>query len=139
MEVQYMKGVATRHDPESCVPVREDRRPGFGLGGEALTGERAGQVLSPDIRNLGLPTLCSDAEGNIDYGYPQPQCEQPAKPACLSDRSCSEDDMANFNSELKNYKDCINAFINKVNIDIKCARQRASEAAEAYNEFVKDI
>jgi len=80
-----------------------------------------------------------DAEGNIDYGYPKPQCEQPAKPDCLSDRSCSEDDMAKFSSELDNYKNCINAFINKVKIDVECARQRASEAAEAYNEFVKDI
>ena len=80
-----------------------------------------------------------DAEGNIDYGYPQPQCEQPAKPGCLSDRSCSEDDMANFKSELENYKNCINAFISKVKIDVECARQRASEAAETYNEFVKDI
>ena len=33
MEVQHMKGVATRHGPESCVPVREDSRPGqLGLG-----------------------------------------------------------------------------------------------------------
>ena len=80
-----------------------------------------------------------DAEGNVDYGYPKHQCEQPAKPDCLSDRSCSEDDMANFKSELDNYKTCINAYIDKVKIDIDCAQQRASEAAEAYNEFVKDI
>jgi hypothetical protein len=80
-----------------------------------------------------------DAEGNIDYGYPKVQCEQPAKPGCLSDRSCSEDDMATFRSRLDNYKDCINAYIDKVKIDIDCAQQRASEAAEAYNEFVKDI
>jgi hypothetical protein len=80
-----------------------------------------------------------DAEGNVDYGYPKHQCEQPAKPACLSDRSCSEDDMANFKSELDNYKTCINAYIDKVKIDMDCAQQRASEAAEAYNEFVKDI
>lgn len=80
-----------------------------------------------------------DAEGNLDYGYPKPQCEQPAKPDCLSDRSCSEDDMANFKSELDNYKNCINAYINKIKIDVECARQRASEAAEVYNEFVKDM
>ena len=80
-----------------------------------------------------------DAEGNLDYGYPKNQCEQPAKPACLSDRSCSEDDMATFRSGLDKYKDCINAYIDKVKVDINCARQRASEAAEAYNEFVKDI
>jgi hypothetical protein len=33
------EGVATHIDPESCVVVRKD-------GGEALTGERAGQPLS---------------------------------------------------------------------------------------------
>ncbi len=37
----------------------------LGSGGEALTGVHAGQVSSPDIRNLGLPTLCPYAEGNI--------------------------------------------------------------------------
>ena len=38
-----MKGAATHIDPESCVSVRED-------GGEALTGERAGQPLSRESR-----------------------------------------------------------------------------------------
>ncbi|UCG07586.1 MAG: hypothetical protein JSV83_02745 [Desulfobacterales bacterium] len=80
-----------------------------------------------------------DAEGNLDYGYPKPGCEQPVKPDCLSDRSCSEEDMANFKSELENYKNCINAYIDKVKIDVDCARQRASEAAEEYNIFVKDF
>ncbi|MGD8523569.1 MAG: hypothetical protein PVF56_20640 [Desulfobacterales bacterium] len=80
-----------------------------------------------------------DAEGNISYGYPEPQCEQPAKPDCLSERRCSEDEMAKFESELANYKNCINAYINKVKIDVECARQRASEAAETYNQFVKDL
>ena len=66
MKVQYMKGVATHHGPESCVPVREDRQlEQYELGGEALTGEHAGQVLSPDIRITGLPTPCAYAEGNI--------------------------------------------------------------------------
>jgi hypothetical protein len=80
-----------------------------------------------------------DGEGNLDYGYPKPRCEQPAKPDCLSDRSCSEDDMTNFKAVLEKYKNCINAFIDKVKIDVECARQRASEAADAYNEFVKDL
>ena len=38
-----MEGVATHIGPESCVVVRED-------GGEALTGERAGQPLSRENR-----------------------------------------------------------------------------------------
>ncbi len=47
-------------------PRGQTARP-FGLGGEALTGVHAGQVLSPDIRNPGLPTPCPNAEGNIGW------------------------------------------------------------------------
>jgi RNA-directed DNA polymerase len=39
VEVHCDEGVATRIDPESCTAAREGR-------GEALTGERAGWVLS---------------------------------------------------------------------------------------------
>ena len=39
MQEPYEEGVANQIGPESCAVVRED-------GGEALTGERAGQVLS---------------------------------------------------------------------------------------------
>jgi RNA-directed DNA polymerase len=42
MKVSYGEGLATRTDPESCVAVRKD-------GGEALTGERAGRVLSREM------------------------------------------------------------------------------------------
>jgi hypothetical protein len=44
MKVPYGEGLATRTDSESCVVVRED-------GGEALTGERAGQVFSREIHS----------------------------------------------------------------------------------------
>jgi hypothetical protein len=39
MQESYGEGLATHTGPESCVVVRKD-------GGEALTGERAGQPLS---------------------------------------------------------------------------------------------
>jgi hypothetical protein len=39
MKVPYGEGVATHIGPESCAPAREG-------GGEALTGERTGRVLS---------------------------------------------------------------------------------------------
>jgi hypothetical protein len=42
MKVPYGEGIATRTDPESCIGVRKD-------DGEALTGERAGRVLSREI------------------------------------------------------------------------------------------
>ena len=42
MEVSYGEGVATHTGPESCAVGREAE-------GEALTGERAGRVLSREI------------------------------------------------------------------------------------------
>jgi len=44
MKESYGEGVAIHTGPESCVDVRED-------GGEALTGERAGWVLSREIHD----------------------------------------------------------------------------------------
>ena len=45
MQESYGEGVATHTGPESCAVVRED-------GGEALTGGRAGRVLSREIHTL---------------------------------------------------------------------------------------
>ena len=42
MKVSYSEGVAIHTDPESCTFVRKGE-------GEALTGERAGRVLSREI------------------------------------------------------------------------------------------
>jgi len=42
MEVSYGEGLASHTGPESCADAREGR-------GEALTGERAGRVLSREI------------------------------------------------------------------------------------------
>lgn len=42
MEESHVQGVATRNDPESCATAREGE-------GEALTGARAGQVLSREM------------------------------------------------------------------------------------------
>ena len=51
MKESYGEGVATHAGPESCVDVREG-------GGEALTGARAGRVLSREITHRsGVPTL----------------------------------------------------------------------------------
>ncbi len=92
MKVQYMKGVATHHGPESCVPVREDRQlEQYEPGSEALTGEYAGQVLSPDIRNPGLLTSCPNAEGNIGWRIIASATRNPRGPrpcACV-EASCA--------------------------------------------------
>ena len=61
MEVRHRKGVASRPGPESCVVAREG-------GTEALTGESAGQPLSRVIKQSGVPTLLSEAEGHIVEG-----------------------------------------------------------------------
>ena len=45
MKESYAEGLATHGGPESCVVVREGR-------GEALTGVRAGRVLSRESKSL---------------------------------------------------------------------------------------
>jgi len=57
MREPHVEGLANHDGPESCVDARK------GVG-EALTGERAGEVLSREIKNTGVPTLLSDGEGN---------------------------------------------------------------------------
>jgi len=60
MEVSYEKGVATHLGPESCAGARKD-------AGEALTGESAGEVLSPEIlKTLGSRRHSVLVEGNMD-------------------------------------------------------------------------
>jgi hypothetical protein len=43
MKESYVKGLANHDGPESCTGARK-------LAGEALTGERAGRVLSREMR-----------------------------------------------------------------------------------------
>ncbi len=49
MKALCIEGVATHDDPESCA---DDRK---GVG-EALTGARAGWLLSREINEFGVPT-----------------------------------------------------------------------------------
>ena len=58
MKELYGEGLAIHPGPESCVCSRE-------VAGEALTGESAGQPLSCEIQKSSVPTLLSEAEGNI--------------------------------------------------------------------------
>jgi len=50
MEELYVEGPATHGDPESCVDVPRGC-------GEALIGARAGRVIEPRNRRIGVPTL----------------------------------------------------------------------------------
>jgi hypothetical protein len=58
MKESHRKGVANHPDPESCVASRE-------AAIEALTGARAGRVLSCEIIATRVPTSFCMAEGNI--------------------------------------------------------------------------
>ena len=59
MKESYVKGLANRNGPESCTGARKG-------DGEALTGERAGGVLSREIN------LNRDADLVRRWGRPQP-------------------------------------------------------------------
>ena len=57
MKEPDMEGVASHHGPESCA--------GNGnAAGEALTGVRAGQPLSSEIKRSGVPTVLTRREGH---------------------------------------------------------------------------
>jgi hypothetical protein len=59
MKESYVEGLATHDGPESCAGARK------GVG-EALTGGNAGRVLSREINEIRVPTLLTEAEGNMD-------------------------------------------------------------------------
>jgi hypothetical protein len=54
----HIEGLAIHDDPESCAASRKAVR-------EVLTGAHTGSVLSREIRSTRVPTLLSEAEGNI--------------------------------------------------------------------------
>ena len=55
MKESYGEGLASHTGPESCASGRE-------AAGEALTGVRAGWVLSLETPNSGVPTPCMERE-----------------------------------------------------------------------------
>jgi RNA-directed DNA polymerase len=59
MKESYSEGLAIHTGPESCAHIRE------GVG-EALTGVRAGRVLSREITRSRVPTPWCSAEGHTE-------------------------------------------------------------------------
>jgi hypothetical protein len=59
MKESYSEGIANHTGSESCAHARK------GMG-EALTGVRAGRVLSRENTRSRVPTPWSSAEGNIE-------------------------------------------------------------------------
>lgn len=65
MKVSYIEGLAIHDGPESCI---DDRK----VGGEALTGERAGWVLSREIHAPPQGGLLRGADALEISGRPHP-------------------------------------------------------------------
>ena len=58
MKVSHNEGLAIHVSPESCG--------GYGnASAEALTGENTGGLLSSEITDFQVPTLCTGEEGNM--------------------------------------------------------------------------
>ena len=57
MKEPYIEGIANHDGPESCTGTREG-------AGEALTGARAGWLLSREIQQFRVLTLLTEAEDN---------------------------------------------------------------------------
>jgi RNA-directed DNA polymerase len=82
MKVRHRKGIANHPGPESCGGAREGVI-------EALTGERAGQPLSREIKQSGAPTPLSEAEGHIVGGATRESSKSPTRSKTLSMRRSS--------------------------------------------------
>jgi len=80
MRESYGEGVATHTGPESCVGVRE------GVG-EALTGVRAGQPLSREIRCFRGAHTVRRVEGNTEGAA---MARRPSTPRGLRPCACTE-------------------------------------------------
>jgi len=82
MQESHGKGPASHPDPESCADGRK-------AGGEALTGAHAGQPLSCEIIQPGVPTLLVPAEGNTTGGVSGKPSVDPAQSKTLRMRGNS--------------------------------------------------
>jgi len=72
MKESYVEGLATHSGPESCVVVRKGR-------GEALTGVRAGRVLSRERNSLrGADAVGEGGRPHSAHRYRE-MCRDPAR------------------------------------------------------------
>ena len=82
MKESYRKGPASHPDPESCGSGRK-------ASAEALTGAHAGQPSSCEIRQSGVPTPLSEAEGHTEFGATGKPISDPAQSKTLRMRGNS--------------------------------------------------
>lgn len=76
MKVRYGKEMANHSGPESCSSARE-------CAAEALTGETGRPGIEPRNPKSGMPTLLSEAEGNMLQGVNRQSCDDPARSETL--------------------------------------------------------
>lgn len=76
MKVRYGEDVANHSGPESCGGHRE-------VSVEALTGETGRPAIEPRNQESGMPTLLSEAEGEMEHGASRQSCSDPARSKTL--------------------------------------------------------
>src|SRR5499427_3218011 len=82
MKESYRKGTASHPAPQSCGSGRK-------TSAEALTGAHAGQPSSCEIRQSGVPTPLSEAEGHTGIGATGEPVADPAQSETLCMRGNS--------------------------------------------------
>src|SRR5262249_10757506 len=82
MKESHRKGPASHPAPESCGSGRK-------ASAEALTGAHAGQPSSCEIRQSGVPTPLSEAEGNTGTGASGEPVTDPGQSEALGMRGNS--------------------------------------------------
>lgn len=92
MQESYSEGVASRTGPELCVAGREARD-------EALAGERAGRVLSPESNgNWG-----ADAVGISGKQHPVHRQREMGRGPTGSETSCMHGNTSHANREIRGF------------------------------------
>jgi group II intron reverse transcriptase/maturase len=89
MKVQYGEEMANHSGPESCGMHRE-------VHVEALTGETDRPAIEPRNQNSGMPTLLSEAEGNMVHDDNRKSCTDPTR----SETLCMSGSFSHGSSEI---------------------------------------
>ena len=76
---------------------------------------------------------------NLPTRYPLHPCSKPDLPSCVYSKDCSEDEISLAKIQIENYRICISGYLQDVQNHIECAKERASEARDEYNNFVNSF
>jgi Retron-type reverse transcriptase len=94
MKVRYGEEMANHSDPESCDIHRE-------VYVEALTGETDRPAIEPRNQESGMPTLLSEAEGNMMHDDNRKSCVDPTR----SETLCMSGSYLHGSSEISSVSD----------------------------------